>query len=128
MGKAKELEVLVGSATVERQEKWATFVVGPIAKKVPGLEGENGGANHQRIPVGVEEDNRFGHAFGRELRNVVIVDITQTNHDAYVSKEGSGSQLGDVSNTSEWYENRDLDENDGRRRERLPALADGSEE
>ncbi|POS81979.1 hypothetical protein EPUL_005941, partial [Erysiphe pulchra] len=35
----KEIETRLGKATVERQETWTTFVIGPISKKVRGLDG-----------------------------------------------------------------------------------------
>jgi hypothetical protein len=36
---ASEIENTIGSAKVERQEKWTTFVVGPILKRIQTING-----------------------------------------------------------------------------------------
>ncbi len=39
VAKATQIENAIGSAKVERQEKWTTFIVGPIPKRIRTLEG-----------------------------------------------------------------------------------------
>lgn len=91
------------------------------------LEREDGGANHQRVLFRVEQDDRLVDAVGREGRDVVLVDVSETKENAHIGQQGDGAKLGNVADPGERHQNNHLDRYQGANGQRAASVGDGGE-
>ncbi len=92
------------------------------------LEGEDGGADRQRVVLRVEQDDRLVDALGRDRADVVVVDVREADRDEDVGQQRRGAQLGDVADEGERDQDDQLQEDQRGGREGAAAAADGLEE
>lgn len=59
--------------------------------------------------IRVEQGYGGVNTVGGQSGNVVVVDVGQTNENAYVGKEGSWTEFGDVADECQGNQDADLD-------------------